>query len=149
MAIRVGKDSVWQQFKRQVAALDKSYVKVGVMADKSGEGMVTIAMAHELGVPGKLPERSFIRKTFEDKEEELGHQIAKLARAYLANKISLDKALDLLGLWASTQVKKTITEERVVPRIDPEGPTAKRKGSTVTLVDEGQLLQSITWAVVQ
>jgi hypothetical protein len=51
----------------------------------------------------------------------------------------------MLGQWGAAAVKRTITSGQVTP---PDAPgTIARKGSSTPLIDEGQLVNAITYAV--
>lgn len=150
------KDSTWKAILRfaesQSKPAQESHVKVGVVgpgANESVEGMTMVELAaiHEFGAPrAGIPERSFIRRTFAAKQEETGRVTALLAKRLLAGEFTLEKALNVLGMWASTAVKKTITEGDGIP--PPLAPaTVAAKGSSRPLVDTGRLLQSISWQV--
>ena len=59
--------------------------------------------------------------------------------------MTLPRALGLLGARMSADMKMTI-KNRIPPPLQPE--TIRRKGSDVPLIDTGQLINSITWAVL-
>lgn len=128
-------------------------VKVGVLASKGGAArrgkisMAELAAIHEFGSPAAgVPERSFIRRTFAAKEQQLATFSARLAAAIIGGQMSVNRALDLLGAWGASEVKKTITEGEGVP--PPNAPTTiAKKGSDRPLVDTGRLLGAIQWEV--
>jgi hypothetical protein len=105
--------------------------------------VLEIATIHEFGL-GHNPERSFIRAWFDEKKDENELLIKKIAEQYLAGKITREQGLDLLGVRFVASVQKRIRD-----RIEP--PLAKstedRKGSSVPLIDTGQLRSSITFKV--
>jgi hypothetical protein len=148
-------DKVFERLRAEVKEAAKKHVHVGVLASKGGantgpDGETTIAeiaAIHEYGAPkANIPARSFIRATLEGNEnrEHLTKMLEKLARAVLSEKISVDGALGALGAWAVSAVKARITG-----RISPElkAATVQRKGSSVPLVDTGQLINAINWEV--
>jgi len=147
----------WKQLRAKVRAAmaEGAKVKVGVLASsgqhESGISMVELAAIHEFGSPAAhIPERSFIRRTFELRRDDIKKQTSRIAVSYLKAKIELSEALGLLGTFVSTAIKNTITSEQVVPRLaesEAGRRTIKRKGSHVTLVDQGQLLNAISWKV--
>lgn len=150
-------DSIWRRIMRFAASktpeAEESHVKVGVIGSQGGKAphgdsglsVLEIAAVHEFGAPSVgIPERSFIRRTFNQKQAELAKVCAHLAAEYLAG-LPLEKALGKLGAWGQTAVKKTITEDGVPPPLKPA--TIARKGSSRALVDTGQLLNSITYKV--
>lgn len=145
-------DKVWQQLQKRLTRPGQPHVKVGLLSNDdhgNGIGIAEIGAAHEFGTE-TLPERSWLRKTFEEKEEQLQRFIAELTRKIIAGQLTEEKALELLGLWAVKEVKATITEQRVTPRLEESEAgkrTIERKGSSVTLVDTAQMLNAITHKV--
>ncbi len=141
-------DSVWQKLRRRIEGLD-AHARVGVLAGAGGGGfdMVALAATHEFGSPTRgIPERSFIRRTFQLKEKELATLTRKLAKAVLLGKMTEQKALDILGTWGASEIKKTIADNKVTP--PTSDATNERKGSDTTLEDTGRLMNSITHVVV-
>ena len=150
-------DHVWRQLKRKLGrAVRDSHVKVGVLASKgggepneAGVTMVELAAIHEFGAPAAgIPERSFIRRTMKNKKRAIGEVTAMLARKLLDQRgFTVRSALEVLGVFAATEVKKTITEgEHVPPPLAPA--TVAAKGSSRPLVDTGRLVGSINHEVV-
>lgn len=105
--------------------------------------VLEIATIHEFGL-GHNPERSFIRAWFDEKKDENELLMKKVAEQYLAGKITREQGLDLLGVRFVGSIQKRIRD-----RIEPPlaSSTEKRKGSSVPLIDTGQLRSSITFKV--
>lgn len=151
-------DRVWQELKGRLADLARPHVRVGVLASKGGsaaaEGSAGITMAelatvHEYGSPeAGIPARSFVRRTFIEKEADTAGAIAKLAGRVIEGKVDEGRALELLGAWGAAQVKNTIARgPHIPPPLKPETIEAK-SGKTRPLVDSGQLVGSISSEVV-
>lgn len=150
-------DRVWKKLLAVAHNLDKAHVRVGVLASKGGServpgtdfDMVTLAAVHEFGSPAAgVPERSFIRRTFEQKRDELAQVCGLLAREIITKGMDPLKALARLGAWGAAEVKKTITQGEGVP--PPNAPsTVAAKGSDRPLVDTGRLVGSINFEVVE
>ena len=67
-------DSILSDFERMKAAcleMEGQKILIGIVGGADSE-VVKIAHSHEYGVPGKLPERSFIRASFDQDQEKLG-----------------------------------------------------------------------------
>jgi phage gpG-like protein len=154
----MARGSIWDQIMRHARAHSRagreSHVKVGILGSRGGkqttDGGITVielAAIHEFGAPrAHIPERSFIRRTMTQREQDIVRKAAGLARAYITGKISMEQALNMLGAWAAAQIKNTITaDEHIPPPLKPR--TIERKGSDRPLVDTGQLVNSITWKV--
>ena len=71
--------------------------------------------------------------------------IRGLTKRIIEGKLTREQALEQFGAWAAGQVQAFISAGRVVPPLDPT--TIARKGSSIPLIDTGQLRQSITYEV--
>ncbi len=153
-------DGPWRKILSAMSVLDRAYVKVGVLASSGSEEsdgggtitMVELAAIHEFGSPeAGIPERSFIRSTFANSGAWLPAFQAKLAKAVLQGTMPIERALGILGQKAAAEVRATIVEERVTPKLEDSAAgqrTIARKGSSVTLIDTGRLNQSVSHEVV-
>lgn len=145
-------DRVWRQLMKKLPGIGKVRVKVGIVgsnADKEhGESGLTVAdiwIIHELGAPNaNIPARAPLRTTFEQKLDELKGMQLKLAKALLNDKMDVQRAFNILGAWGASAIKATIKAGLPPPLA---ASTIARKGSSVPLIDTGQLINSVTWAV--
>lgn len=102
-----------------------------------------VAMMNEFGTE-TAPERSFIRSTMSAIRKKLKLTIKKLSRKIVDGKIDKHAALGLVGEFVITHIKDTITDG--VP--PPNAPsTVKAKGSDHTLIDTGQMRDSLDYEV--
>lgn len=155
MSVHVN-DAPWRALFKRAVAMRTIKARVGILASKGGsakqEGsdlsLVEIAAAHEFGTgDGHIPERSFLRSTFYVRvASELRHVIANLCTAVIQRGVDPRAAIGQLGAWGAAQVKNTITQTDIPPPL--AASTVARKGSSKPLVDTGQLLNAITWEVV-
>ncbi|HEI8864194.1 TPA: hypothetical protein ACWLTD_003268 [Morganella morganii] len=133
----------------RIREVGKKKVVVGVPAAtdgarKDGLSNATIAAAHEFGVPGHIPERSFLRSTVgENKDKATGLLIREL-KADISQGDFSGRAFGIVGEKLSGEVKRKI-QAGINPELDPK--TVARKGSSKPLIDTGNLLQSITYEV--
>lgn len=133
----------------RIREMGKKKVVVGVPAatnDVRDDGLsnATIAAAHEFGVPGHIPERSFLRSTLgENKGWATGLLIREL-KADISQGNFSGRAFAIVGEKLSGEVKRRI-QSGINPELDPK--TVARKGSSKPLIDTGNLLQSITYEV--
>lgn len=145
-------DKVWRDLVRRIEGIADKHAKVGVVgqaADDDHDGLTNaeIAAVHEFGTEdGHIPERSFLRATFRDQRDKLVAMQVKACKAILAGKMDARRALELIGAWGAGAVKMFITRGANLAPLAPI--TIKRKGSTRPLVDTGQLVNSITFVVV-
>lgn len=155
------KDKGWKALLKRVTPLGEYAAHVGVLAAKGGndvhkasaaEGkpitLLELAAIHEFGSPrAGIPERSFIRRTFNEPEgqKELRDLYARLARVVVTGKMSAEKAIELLGMKMVAMVRNRILVNWIPP---PNAPaTVEKKGSSRPLVDTGQLVNAITYEV--
>ncbi len=158
-----GDDAPWRKLYHDVLEANVFKVHVGVLAAKGGNAthansgmtLVELAATHEFGSSdGHVPERSFIRSTlYVRSAQALAEKIEAAAKLVIAGKLEAKRALELLGTFAASEIKNTITmnesdgygEYPYPPLADS---TIAAKGSSVPLIDTGQLKNSITYAVV-
>ena len=140
-------DRVWRGVLKRVSEMKRGTVRVGVMGDagdEKGVSLAEIAAFHEFGT-STIPERSFLRSTFYGHAAEgLRVMCEKLSKAIVEGKLDEPRALGLLGTWAVAEVKKTIRAS-IAPEL--AAATIAAKGSSLPLVDSGQLINSITYVV--
>jgi hypothetical protein len=127
-----------------------STVKVGVIGETGRKGAagdalnnVELATVHEFGT-ATVPERSFIRSTYEAHRDEMVLLMARLVPALYAQKITVQQLLGLVGAKFAAEIKNTIRAS-IPPPLSPV--TIAEKGSSLPLVDTGQLINSISWVV--
>lgn len=126
----------------------KPKVLVGVPASKNapregGINMAGLAAVHEFGIG--VPERSFLRSAIIENQGQISDLVAQGVKSYLNQGKQIDLMFyDRIGLFASNLVKDKIAKGPFKPLKDA---TIKRKGSSLPLVDTGQLRQSISWEV--
>lgn len=154
-------DAVWRQIRARLDELARgAHVKVGVLSGKGAEKEVgegfsqgQVAVAQEYGVPERnIPERPFIRGTFEKEQAALAAVATKAGAGVMSGRLSNGRALDLLGGWGAGAVKKYIARGAPIP--PPLAASTiearRRRGaySTRPLADRGHLLNSINHEVV-
>ena len=170
------KDKGWRRLQELAKSLaaDDVHVRVGVLDDgragsEDRDGITTgqLAVAMEFGT-ATTPARSWVGLTFDKARSEVQSDMQRLLGHIVDGKITVDKALNVLGAKYSAEVKNTVTQgEQIQP---PNAPsTLKRKqGSTHnnrnakgqfikgfgakikygvrTLVDTGRMIGAVTWA---
>lgn len=140
--VPIADTSVWDAFVQKCKDVGKRTVQVGVFGDLE---LATIARAHEYGTQ-RVPARSYLRSTMAERQQDVQTQMTRLTAAYAAGKITLDRMLQLLGLFGASAVKAKI-RSNIPPPLSPR--TIARKGSSLALVDTGRLINSITFKVVE
>lgn len=121
------------------------HVAVGILQDKKVKGNFSItdlAAIHEYGsTNGLIPARSFIRSTFDAKQQKYAKLISDLQSKVIFNNLNIKQALLTLGEVVSKDMVATINAG-IKPSLKPN--TIKRKKSTKPLIDTGRLKGSIT-----
>lgn len=112
------------------------------------EGELTnaeLAMFHEFGLG--VPERSFIRAAFDKNHPKYDENMVKLVRALYDGKITAERVVGLLGAQIASDIRNYIRDSG---ELLPNAPsTIAAKGSSKPLIDKGQLVNSISSAVVK
>jgi hypothetical protein len=146
----IDRDRGFRALTRRLAGTARRRVTVGIHEDVGGEArgdatLAEIAAFQEFGTV-HIPERSFLRATVDQGQEQIRTLQRKLGRAVVSNKQRMDprRALELLGLRITSMI-----QARIRGGIDPElaQSTIDRKGSSTPLIDTGQLIQSIAFKV--
>lgn len=148
-------------YKKIIANLSKlsakPYVKVGIL-EKAGkhEGadltVAEIMSIHEFGAPSVgIPERAPLRKTVDQKRNEINTTIDKLYGKILDGDMDVDKALPLLGMDVKRKIQQTIREGLTPPWAESTlRARASKSGGIVAivpLIDSGQTIRSIDYEV--
>jgi hypothetical protein len=125
----------------------------GEYKPKAGESprepitMAQLGIIHEFGTErngGHVPERSYLRSTMAEQNKKLKAMIKKLSDKVAIGRIDKKQALGLLGEFLVTAFRNKI-QEGVPPPNDPK--TIKRKGSEHTLIDTGQMRDTLDWEI--
>ncbi|MGN8233231.1 hypothetical protein ACTHAL_001459 [Priestia flexa] len=93
-----------------------------------------------------IPERSFVRSTFDEKNDEWINFMESLIEKLLSFEIDAKTLFDRVGARAAADIQEKITTLRTPAN---STITAKNKGSSNPLVDTGGLRARVTWRVVK
>lgn len=154
-------DHGWEKFSSAVRRMaDEHGVRVGVLGDTpqggaQREGGMTnaeVAAANEFGTE-TIPERSFMRASFNTNRAEYIDMLGRLLVGCLEGKGSPERAFGLVGARIAADMKNFVTQGDEVP--PPNAPaTIERKlakgsgGEPRTLVDTGSMVNALTWRVI-
>ena len=159
----VDRDKGWRRLQALAKSLasDDVHVRVGVLDDgRAGsevrdEGITTgqLAVAMEFGT-ATIPARSWVGLTFDRARAEVQSDMQRLLWSVVEGKITVDKALNVLGAKYSAEVKNTVTQgEQIQPPNAPSTLGRKlartREGAANgvrTLIDTGRMIGAVTWA---
>lgn len=141
-------------FAAALEAAKKKAVFVGLPKDKvggaiygDGRTVISNGATHEYGAPQQgIPQRSFLRVPFAVKRKDLNKAIAKQFEA-VAEGRDADVALGRIGVLAANVSNGAFTSLGYGSWSPITSETARRKGSSQTLVNDGILRSSITSVV--
>lgn len=140
-------DRGYAELKRAMIALRAggAYAKAGILGDGA---LAMIAVVHEFGAEDRgIPERSFMRASFNQHRDEYIGALAKLCRGVYEGKGTVRQALTVVAMQMARDQKALIRAGEGIP--PPNAPaTIARKGSSHTLIDTGAMVRAITHAVV-
>lgn len=134
-----------RRFIRELQVARVTEVVIGVQegANNDGQSIAEYAAYNEFGTE-KIPERSFMRSTFDAHVNELSDDLSRRYGQVQAGTMTVRTALGLVGLRHQDQIKRTI-DNHVPP---PNSPvTIALKGSSHTLIDTGAMKNSIHYII--
>jgi hypothetical protein len=104
-----------------------------------------VAAWNEFGT-SRIPERSFMRSTLAEHSKEIKRLIKKVTGASVDGSMTKAKAIGIVCQKIADGIVAKITSN-IPPPNAPE--TIDRKKSSSTLIDTGQLRNSVDWEVVK
>lgn len=141
-------DRKLRKLEKKLSRLTAKKVKVGIVEDSthsSGISMAELAAIHQFGAPGAgIPARDFLRAPIQDRKAEQIRVTAAVAKAIVAGAMSIDRGLDIIGIWGEATVKAAI-RDGISPANRPA--TIAAKGSSTPLIDTGELHDAISHKV--
>jgi len=127
----------------------ESIVAIGLLKDfnsnyENGNNVVSVAIQNEFGTE-KIPSRPFMRTTAIKYEKDLNRLRNGLIKKIISGKITLQKALEIIGQEYVYQIKYVINHENFAPNA---ASTIARKGSNKRpLIDTTRMIESINYKV--
>ena len=113
-------DKLWKEIKAQFPKIDKAIVKTGIQSDageNDGVSIAEYASFNEFGTR-TIPERPFMRKTFDDNLANYNKLIERLFKGMLSGKIDAKMAFSILGQQTEDDMKNTIMTGNFKPNSD-------------------------------
>lgn len=108
--------SDFEKIQRACNDMASKKIVVGIVGGADSEVM-EIAHAHEYGT-GNLPERSFIRASFDADQEKLGTIVSGSINKVISGQTTADSAANAIGAQAAQLVQNFIDDNRVTPKSD-------------------------------
>ncbi len=135
--------SDFENLKRACGELKSKKVLVGIVGTADSD-VLKIAAAHEYGTE-KLPERSFIRASFDAEKNTLGQIVSDSVNKVLSGQLTPNAAANSVGAQAAQIVQNFIDDNRVKPQSD-----FSRKTQHTTLYETGTHIRDrIAYEVVE
>jgi hypothetical protein len=135
--------------KRMRAARAPHAVTIGVHAEEGsvphGEAtLLDVAAFHEFGTD-RTPRRSFVADWADENDQKNRERLEKIGEALVDGKLpSVEAGLARFGVLGVADVQKRMASGIAPPL---SAVTVERKGSSVPLIDTGQLKSSITYRI--
>jgi hypothetical protein len=129
---------------KELKLLQVSEIQGGVFGDKDAN-LPVYASANEFGTQdGRIPERAFLRKTFDD--DNAIREVFDFGAQIYDKTGDIKGMLKAMGLKLVAEIQKSI-DSNIPP---PNAPsTIKAKGGkNKTLIDTGRMRQGITFKIV-
>ncbi len=114
-----------------------------VLAVSRGNGQIEVMFILKKSVT--IPERSFIRSTFDEKNAEWSRFFDDQLQLLIEGRLTADQVFDRLGQKMVADVQAKIRKISSPPNA---AITRENKGSSNPLVDKGKLAQAISYKVV-
>ena len=146
-------DVGWSELRKGLAEIGGVEVKAGIIGDvaqqqhgNSGLTNAELGAVHEFG-GGNVPERSFLRSSFDANRPKYDDLLRKLEQAVYMNRAGVRGALDLLGSTMAADMRARI-RAGIAPALAPATIARKtalgRKDPALALVDTRQLINAIS-----
>ncbi|HDK7180760.1 TPA: hypothetical protein PTW06_003680 [Clostridium botulinum] len=157
-----------KKLKQAIEKIAKAKIKIGIFGD-SGSDVLMIANVNEFGcninvtpkmrmwlhynglhLKGtttsiKIPERSFVRRTAEEKQNKINKLIQDGLNEVFTFQIDVDTFLNRVGQYLADLMKETLTEVSSPPN---HPFTIERKGGKSNpLINTGRLRESVTFKI--
>lgn len=134
-------DKGFKAFRAEMQRARNATVEIGIHQDAKNEDLsiAEYGAYNEFGTEN-IPERSFMRSTFDENQSDINADMAKRYDQVKTGKIGVHRALSLIGLKHAQDI-----QDKIGSNISPANSesTIARKKSTKTLIDTGAMRQSI------
>lgn len=134
-----------KKYFRELKKMTDMEIQVGFQGDQKyedGTSIAQVAAINEFGA-SDIPERPFMRQSFENHEGEL-QAVCDAAQRLVSSGGSAEQALQQIGVIAKGLVQDEIVNGGFTPNAES---TIKKKGSEQPLIDTGTMRQSVNFVV--
>lgn len=130
------------KFMEKLKEILDARIEVGIL--QSG-GVLNIAIIHEYG-SAHIPERSFIRGTFDSRKKQIEQEGERLLKEVIEKDLDANRFFQSYGDYLVKQVRDYMHELQSPPNAPS---TQKKKGSANPLIYKGKMVESIEWRVAR
>jgi hypothetical protein len=151
------RDLGWEGLLRTTAQINGATVAAGFVGDKARQvhkdsdlTNAEIGIIHEFGAPGAhIPERSFIRSTFDRNKEKYDRETLLLAIAVYSGRAKIKSALDLIGSQMVSDQKATIRAGIPPPLAQStiDRRSKRKKDREIPLLDTREMINALSHVV--
>lgn len=127
-----------QTEKEKIVVVRDSEGDVSAIYEDGELTVLDVAIFHEFGTEN-MPERSFVRASHDENLASMKKFTKQLYEKIIVGKMSVERALALLGLKAENNIKNYLESGKV----SPDSWRAIQQGGK-TLIDSAQMINSIT-----
>lgn len=135
-----------KKFIEQLQVAKTTEVVIGIHeVDKNDEGLTVAEYAayNEFGTED-IPERSFMRSTFDEKVRQIESDMKAEYGKVADGKSTVYRALSIVGLKHETDIKEKIRSGVNPPNAEY---TIAKKGSDKTLIDTGAMINHVRYII--
>lgn len=134
-----------KRFIRELEVAKNTEVVIGLQeGDTNGELSIAQYGAYNEYGTQDIPERSFMRSTFDEQSGKLSRLMNSMFNRVKAGQMSTCQALGLIGLRHQDDIQKKISSD-IKPANSPA--TIERKKSSRTLIDTGAMRAAVRYIV--
>lgn len=135
----------WDLLRRQLSQLHNTEVVAGIThsASVGGHSVAEYAAYNEFGT-SRIPARPFMRTAFDDNQQKLERMVLRAGREVVLGRITGAQFFNSAGLQMQNVIKRQI-RSNMGPRNAVS--TVNAKGSDHTLIDQGVMLNNVTFEI--
>ena len=138
-------DLGYQDAITALLGIDGSGVEVGIFSEagvyQNGRPVAQVATDNEYGTE-HIPARPFMGKTYADNQDRFADTAGKVMGAAISGRLTVDSALQVIGVEQATAVKSSINDWTDPPNAPS---TIKKKKKNDPLVDSRVMRDSVTF----
>lgn len=141
----IDRDLGLRRFLRELDHAKTASVVIGLQEGDTAHGQTIAEYAayNEFGT-SKIPERSFLRSTFDERLEVMRRMMASQYDSAMEGRTTIYDALRRIGLQHETDVKQKIRDLKTPPNAPA---TIAKKGSANPLIDTGAMVNAVRYVL--